>query len=571
MTPSFRKYLFIFGIFLISACDQQPQVAENSQGSDPAQSADTYGEHLGAVSFPVSCSDQAQVYMSRGVGLLHHMTYMAAEKFFNDAMRADPDCVLAYWGVAMTYIHPLWPDLTSEKQLAKAVELIATAESIGAKTPREAAYLAAVKAYYENAEKRSERERLVAFDVAWKKVYTDFPDDDEGAAFYALAHMATALSGQEGLAIRSSSGSIVEQILAQQPDHAAAHHYIIHAYDTQGFAGQALAVAQNYGKVAPEVPHALHMPTHIFTRLGLWEDSIEWNSRAARASHRETRDKAISTEYLHSADYLTYAYLQAGNENAARKIMNDTLSPRAPYWQQNLVAGAYALAAIPARYALERREWQEAMQLQTRVPESFPWQESHAPFEALTWFARGIGAARSGNVEAAADAAEKLQELRLHEENTSSNPYWAVQIRVQELAVSAWAAFAQGDKEAALKLMTDSAAIENGSDKHAVTPGELLPANELLGDLQLALGNPAAALEAYRETLARSPYRFNSLYGAAAAAEQLGDPLTAAGYFQTLVEMTAESTANWPRLLEARGFVTQVEAGQSAAPTAVKF
>jgi len=561
MTPNFKKYLFILGALVIGACDQQPQVAENSRNSDPAQVADTYGEHLGAVSFPVSCNEQAQGFMTRGVSLLHHMTYMAAEKFFNDAMRADPDCVLAYWGVAMTYIHPLWPDVTSEAQLARAVELIATAEAIGAKTPREAAYLAAVKAYYENAAKRSERERLVAFDAAWKKVYTDFPDDDEGAAFYALAHMATALSGQEGLAIRSDSGSIVEQILAQQPDHAAAHHYIIHAYDTPGFAGQALAVAQNYGKVAPEVPHALHMPTHIFTRLGLWEDSIEWNSRAARASHRETRDEAISTEYLHSKDYLAYAYLQTGNEDAVREIMTEALSPQAPYWQQNLVAGAYALAAIPARYALERRQWQDAMLLQARFPKSFPWQESHAPYEALTWFARGIGAARSGNVKAATNATGKLRDLRLHEERTSSNPYWAGQIKVQELAVSAWTAFARGDKEAALNLMAESAELEDGSDKHAVTPGELLPANELLGDLQLELGNPAAALVAYREALARSPYRFNSLYGAAVAAEQMGDRSTAAGYFQTLVEMTAESTANWPRLLEARNYVNHVEAG----------
>lgn len=561
MTLCIRKYIVILGALLVSACDQQPQVIEISQDSKPAQAADSYGAHLGAVNFPVSCNDQAQDFMTRGVGLLHHMTYMAAEKFFNDAIHADPDCVLAYWGVAMTYIHPLWPDLTSQTQLDRAMELIASAESIGAKTPREAAYLAAVKAYYGNAATLSERERLVAFDAAWQKVYTDFPDDDEGAAFYALAHMATALAGQEGLAIRADAGSIVEQILAQQPDHAAAHHYIIHAYDTARFASQALAVAQNYGKVAPEVPHALHMPTHIFTRLGLWEDSIEWNNRAARASHRETRDELISTEYLHSKDYLAYAYLQTGGEDAVREIINDILSPQTPYWQQNLVAGAYALAAIPARYALERRQWHEAMQLQARFPESFPWQESHAPFEALTWFARGIGAARSGDIEVATEATEKLQQLRLHEENTNSNPYWAGQIKVQELAVSAWTAYARGDQEAALNLMTESAELENGTDKHAVTPGALLPANELLGDLQLELGNPVAALGAYREALANSPNRFNSLYGAAAAAAKLGDPATAAGYFQTLVEMTSASTANWPRLLEARGFIRQVEEG----------
>ncbi len=561
MTPIFRKTLMIFAVFFVSACDQTSHVVEIAQDNNPPQAADTYGKHMGAVSFPVSCTEQAQEYMTRGVGLLHHMTYMAAEKTFNDAMRADPNCVLAYWGVAMTYIHPLWPDVTSKLQMAKATELIARAESIAAKTPREAAYLEAVKAYYENALNSSERERLVAFDAAWKKVYTEFPDDDEGAAFYALAHMATALSNQEGLAIRSDSGSIVEQILAQQPDHAAAHHYIIHAYDTPGFAGQALAVAQNYGKVAPEVPHALHMPTHIFTRLGLWEDSIEWNSRAARASHRETRGEAISTEYLHSADYLAYGYLQIGNEDAVKEIMDEVMSPQAPYWEQNLVAGAYALAAIPARYALERQQWQEAMQLQARFPESFPWQESHAPYEALTWFARGIGAARSGNVKAATEATEQLRKLRLHEERTSSNPYWALQIKVQELAVSAWTAFAQGNSDVALALMTESAAVENASDKHAVTPGELLPANELLGDLQLEFGNPAAALDAYQQALAKSPNRFNSLYGAAVAAEQLGERSTAAGYYQTIVEMTAGSTAAWSRILEARSFVNQAAAG----------
>lgn len=557
MASNFRIHLCIVFTLLISACDQRPPAAENSQDNTPEPAADTYGEQLGAVNFPVSCNDQAQVLMTRGVGLLHHMTYMAAEKFFNDAMQADPDCVLAYWGVAMTYIHPLWPDVTSQTQLDRAAGLITSAEAIGPKTPREAAYLAAVKAYYEDAFNTSERERLLAFDAAWRKVYTDFPDDDEGAAFYALAHMATALSGQDGLAIRADAGSIVEQILAQQSSHAAAHHYIIHAYDTPGFASQALAVAQNYGKVAPEVPHALHMPTHIFTRLGLWEDSIEWNSRAARASQRETRDEAISTEYLHTKDYLAYAYLQTGNEDAVREIMDEALSPHAPYWQQNLVAGAYALAAIPARFALERRQWHEAMQLQARVPESFPWQESHAPFEALTWFARGIGAARSGNIEVAAEATGKLQQLRVGEENTNSNPYWAGQIKIQELAVTAWAALARGDKETALNLMTESAELENGSQKHAVTPGELLPANELLGDLQLELGNPSAALEAYRGALARSPGRFNSLYGAAIAAEQLGEESAALGYFQALVEFTTESTANWPRLLEARNFVNQ--------------
>jgi len=437
MSQAIRKSVLIIIALFINACDQQPQVAAQplvtaqQQPVNPAQAADSYGEQMGSVNFPVSCNARAQQYMTRGVALLHHMTYMGAEKVFNDALRADPDCVLAYWGVAMTYLHPLWPDVTSTAQMARAMELIATAESIGAKSPREAAYLDAVKAYYENAPDRTEGERLAAFDAGWERVYTDFPDDDEGAAFYALAHIATALPDHEGQLIRTKSGQIVEQILVQKPDHPGAHHYVIHTYDTPGFAGQALAVAQNYGKVAPDVPHALHMPTHIFTRLGLWQDSIEWNSRAASASLRETRGEAVSTEYLHSIDYLAYAYLQIGNEAAVQDIISDAMSLQAPYWQQNLVAGAYALAAIPARFVLERRQWQDALQLEAGVPESFPWSESHAPYVALTWFARGVGAARSGNVEAASAAADKLGELRRYEQNSNANPYWAGQIRIQ--------------------------------------------------------------------------------------------------------------------------------------------
>jgi len=557
MTFNIRIFVCFFVMFLISGCEQESQVARVSQDATPAAS-DSYGEQMGAVNFPVSCNAQAQKFMTRGVSLLHHMTYMGAEKEFNNAMQADPDCVLAYWGVAMTYLHPLWPDVTSEAQMARAMELIANAESIGAKTHREAAYLEAVKAYYENAAGHTERERLLAYEAAWERFYQAFPDDVEGTAFFALAHIAIALPDEQGSVIRSEAGSIVEGLLQQQSDHPGAHHYIIHAYDTPGFASQALAVAQNYGKVAPDVPHALHMPTHIFTRLGLWEDSIVWNSRAASASLRETGNEAVSTEYLHSKDYLAYAYLQIGNEDAVQEIIDDAMSPGAPYWQQNLVAAAYALAAIPARFAVERRHWGEAAQLQARIPESFPWQDSHAPYEALTWFARGIGAARSGATEVAEEAVQKLKQLRQHQQSTDPNPYWAVQIGVQELAVSAWLAYAQGDKDSALRLMMESAAIENGSDKSPVTPGEILPANELLADLQLELGNPAAALEAYRQALARNPNRFNSLFGAATAAQQTGNGSIATSYFQILVDMTADSTADWPRLLQAREYLDQL-------------
>ena len=530
---------------MLMACSDQP--------TDVAAPVidDTYGEQIGAVNFPVSCTEPAASDVLRGVALVHNMTYLGAETSFTNAIDADPQCAMAYWGLAMSYVHPLWPDAPTEAQFARGLELLTTAQGIDDMTAREAAYIEALLAYYRDGVNRTEGERLTSFEAGWKRVYEDYPEDLEATAFYALALMATARLSDQGNAIRSDAGQIAENLLTQVPEHPGAHHYIIHAYDTPSFAEQALAVARNYGKVAPDVPHALHMPTHIFTRLGLWSESIEWNSRSAAAALTGLNAEIISSEYLHALDYLVYAYLQIGADTQAAELVEQVLALQGPYGEMSRNVSAYALAAMPARFVLERRQWAEAAALQDWVPASFPWAESFAPYEALSWFAIGIGAARNGDSDGAREAALRLQ--RLHDQvQAAGNSYWATQIEIQRLSVNAWLAFADENADQAIKVMRQAADLEASTNKHAVTPGEILPAQELLGDMLLELDQPAAALTAYRSTLLRSPNRFNAIYGAAVAAEGSGNPVQARQYYQALTDMCADAESDRARLAQAR-------------------
>ena len=515
---------------------------------------DSYGEQLGGTDFPASCSEAALSHIERGIALLHHMTYLGAEHSFSGAIRADPECAMGYWGLAMSYLHPLWPDVPSEAKLLEGLELLERAEAIADKTDREAAYIAAAKAYYIDATNRSEVERLASFEVGWKRVHEDYSDDLEASAFYALALMATTQLIAPDLRVRASAGQIVEDVLAQAPDHPGAHHYIIHAYDTDSFAKRALETARNYGKVAPDVPHALHMPTHIYTRLGLWPESIEWNLRSVAAAQKGLNAEIISSEYLHALDYLSYAYLQTGADEKAAQLRKTVLSMQGPYGEMSRPVTAYALAAIPARCPLERREWANAAALRTRVPDSFPWSAEYAQFEALTWFASGIGAARSGNADAADESVRQLKILRDQLQETG-NSYWARRVEIERLSVDAWLSLAKSEPERAREKMEQAADLEARTDKHAVTPGELLPAQELLGDLLLELDEPEAALVAYEAVLAGNPNRFNSFYGAAVAAEAMGDEAKATDHYRALVEVCRDARTDRPRLAEARAFL----------------
>ena len=437
---------------LLTACDtttdttSAPPVAE--EASKPAENpaADQYGNELGTIQFPVSCNELATPIMQRSLALLHHMTYAGAEAEFSKAIKADPDCALAYWGVAMTWIHPLWNDPPSEERLASGLEYLNKAGDMVNKTDREAGYIDAAIAYYDGAEGRPEPESLVLFRDAWEKVYRAYPEDIEAAAFYSLALMGGADKADLTQADYSKAGLLVEEVLTKVPDHPAGHHYVIHAYDSPAFASQALNVARNYSEVAPEVPHALHMPTHIFTRLGYWEDSIAMNERSADAAEASMGAEYTSSQMLHAQDYLVYAHLQKANEAGAQAVDDYAAKLEGPWDKNARGAAAYALAAMPARMALERRDWATAAKLEARQPASFPWSDSFAAFEAISWFSRGLGAARDGQWQVAEAAMTEMGHLRSVLEETKQG-YWVMQVDIQMKSIEAWNAYVQGDKE----------------------------------------------------------------------------------------------------------------------------
>lgn len=500
-----------------------------------AEQPDTYGKKLGSVHFPVSCTKAAQPLMARGLALLHHMTFEGAYAAFEGAQKKDPNCALAYWGMAMSYIHPVWPDSPSKTQFKRAQQLLTLAKTRGRKTPWEKAYIAAVEAYYANPEKRNERSRLASFGLAWAKVHKTFPNDGEAAAFAALAHLATASFLDKSNRTPKAAGAMLEKLLARDPEHPGAHHYLLHSYDFPGLAKRALYAARRYGKLAPAVPHALHMPTHIFTRLGLWNESIAWNKRSTAAALKS--GVVGASPYLHALDYLAYAYLQHARDKKAKEVMTTVLSLPKPFYAVKGAAIAYALAAIPARYALERQDWKEAANLDPAVAAPYAWGKRFPAFQAITHFARALGAARSDNLPFARAAIGKL--TTLHKLAAKANAYWANQVEIQLTAARAWLALAEGKRDAGLGLMRRAAKLEAATGKHPITPGEVLPAQELLGDMLLLLKRPAEALAAYELMLARAPNRFNSLYGAGRAAELADQRTKATAYYKALLKLGA--------------------------------
>jgi hypothetical protein len=477
-----------------------PAAARQAAGHD-------HGE-LGAVHFPVSCSPAAAEEARRGLALLHHMTYEPAEQAFAAAVTADPACVMGYWGRAMSFIHPLWSDPPTAEKFARAEGYLAEAERRGARTDWERDYLAAVGAYYAAGRGEREMPNLRAFAAAWEDVHRRRATDDEAAAFHALTLVSVSDPADKTQAVRRRAGAVAESVLIRTPSHPGGHHYAIHAYDVPALAADADRVARSYGALAPDVPHALHMPSHIFTRVGDWDAVVDYNRRSAEAALARPVGDSLSMHYLHALDYMAYAYLQQGKDREAREVAATLAAINQPI--QAELAAPYALAAVPARLALERQDWKAAAALPIRDPASFPWDRFPA-MEALTWHARGLGAARSGNMAGAQAALARLAELRAA--SAVSSPYWAKQVEIQRLEVEAWTEYAAGRKDAALATMQQAAELEATTDKHPVTPGELLPADELLGDMLLALGRKAEARAAYQSALARSPGRRNALRG----------------------------------------------------------
>jgi tetratricopeptide (TPR) repeat protein len=491
------------------------------------------GEKLGVVHFATSCDAGAQKEFNRAVALLHSFQFSRAIEGFKAVVGQDATCRIAYWGIALSdWSNPFAEGMKDKSQLQAARESTEHGETLGAKTERERAYLAAVGKLYGDYESTPQRTRLLAYRDAMREVAAKYPDDHEAQIFYALVLAASEDPADKTYADRLQAGAILEKLFEEEPMHPGLAHYIIHTYDVLALAGRSLVAARRYSEIAPDAPHALHMPSHIFTRTGYWQESIDSNIAATAAARREGQ----TAEELHASDYEIYAYLQTGQDEAARRIL-DSLPEIASRFDPKAVisgaggpaAGYFALAAIPARYTLERQDWKQATQLTVRET-PFPYTD------AMTWFARGLGAARLGQAAAANESATVLQQIQERLSKAGEN-YWARQVEIEQVTVRAWAALAEGKKEEALRQMKSAAELEDGTEKSAVTPGPLAPARELLGEMLLEMKEPAQALEQFEAALTKEPGRFRALDGAARAAQFSGKPEASQRYFGELLKL----------------------------------
>jgi tetratricopeptide (TPR) repeat protein len=511
-------------------------------------------ETLGQVTFPISCNAAAQKQFNRATAMLHSFWYDEAEKAFAAIAKTDPRCAMAPWGVAMTLYHPVWAPATPA-ELKKGLAAVENAKALGAPTQREKDYITAIEAFFKDSDKVDHRTRALAYEKAMERVHLNNPKDREAAIFYALALLGTALTTDKTYANQKRAAGILNKILPQEPNHPGVAHYLIHSFDYPQLAHLALPAARTYSKIAASSPHALHMPSHIFTRLGLWEESIESNLASAAAAKKhvaKTLPGAAAFDELHAIDYLVYAYLQGAQDQKAKRMRE--LLMEVKKLDADVFAAAYAFAAVPARYTLERRRWSEAAALEVH-PVDFPWERFRFA-EAIIYFARALGAARNGDVESARKDVEKL--VTIHTALAASNDvYWASQVEISRLAAAAWVAHAERKSEEALKLMQAAADLEDSTEKHPVTPGPIIPARELLGDLLIEMKQPAKALQEFETSLKHSPNRFNGLYGAARAAELAGDRKLAGSYYAKLVALSAEADSSRAELQQAKDFVAR--------------
>jgi tetratricopeptide (TPR) repeat protein len=464
--------------------------------------------HIGMAHIDTSCNEEAQNEFDRALALMHSFWYVEAEKGFRKAAAADSKCGMAWWGVAMSNLHPLWAPPTPD-ELRAGVEGAQKARQVGARTDREKAFIHAIHTYYADSDRLDHRARMIAWERAMAKLASDYPEEREAAIFHALALLGIAEPTDKTYTNQKRAGAILNRILPEDPEHPGIAHYLIHSFDYPELAELALPAARVYAKLAPGSPHALHMPSHIFVRLGLWDESISSNiasKEKARSYIAQTMPGAASFDELHAVDYLVYAYLQQGNLEEARKLVDLTNGVK-KIDNANNFAAAYAVSAVPARWAVERRQWEEAAAL--GVPPTIPW-EKFPYAEANIHFARGIGAARSGDPELAREAAGRLAVIR---ENLleQKNGYWADQVEIQRLAVEAWLARAEKDDETAVELMRAAAELESSTEKHPVTPGPIVPSRELLAEILLDLGDREAAAAETELVLRDSPNRRNAL------------------------------------------------------------
>jgi hypothetical protein len=509
-------------------------------------------EKLGEVNFPVSCNDAAKKEFNRAMALFHSFWFDPAKKSFAKVWEHDPECGMAHWGIAiMSMGNPFaWP--ANPNAMKSAAAAFAEAERLGAKSERERDYITALSTFFKDWETADHRSRAVAFEKAMAGVAAKHSNDDEAQILYALVLDATALPTDKTFANQLKAASILEPLYKKYPNHPGAAHYLIHTYDYAELAEKGLPSARAYAGIAPSVPHALHMPSHIFSRLGLWKEMVEGNRASYLAAKDELKETTLGVgayDALHAMDYMVFGHLQQAQDKAAKQLLDEAAAIRKVN-VENFVA-AYAFAAIPARFALEHGDWKQAAALQLS-PADLAWNK-FPQAEAILVFARGLGAARSGDAAAARKDMERLAALK-EQMTAAKNNYWAGQTDFQIKTVNAWIALAEKRNDEAVQLMRAAAEAEEASDKHPVTPGNVAPSRELLGEMLLTLKRPKEAFAEFERSLKRDPNRFRGIYGAARAAEASGNREAARDYYAKLQALSADRDTERPELAQAKAF-----------------
>jgi hypothetical protein len=508
-----------------------------SCGPGPAFAQDSDDARFGTVHFQTSCSEVAQRRFDRAMRYEHSFWYAQAREIFEAALAADPGCAIAYWGVALSLL--LNPHIATPKpNLAPGLAALETARALGPKTQRERDYIDSLTLLYADYDKLTYQQRAQKYLHAMEAMAQRYPDDDEVQIAYALALSVTAPPHDKTYAYQLKGAALLEPIFKRQPRHPGVAHYLIHLYDYPPIAEKGLDAAERYAEIAPAAPHALHMPSHIFTRVGHWKESIASNSASARAAKagKEWQDE------LHAMDYLVYAHLQLAQDAEARAVVDEMLDTK--QYNPNIRTGPYAIAASEARYMVERRDWNGAAGLQVR-PSKFAY------VDAITHFARALGEARTGALERAKDDIAQLAALaeRLRQEKDA---YWAEQVDIQGQIATAWLLDADGRYDQALATLGSAADAEDKTEKSIVTPGPLAPARELYGEMLRERGHFVAALAQFEAVLSKEPNRFNALAGAAASAEKAGDARKASAYAQKLLALAGDGAGSRPAVAAAR-------------------
>jgi tetratricopeptide (TPR) repeat protein len=530
-----RPFLFFTLLFLVFFAPRSSAAQENHQHA-------LTEEEVGSVKFSTSCSPAVEKNFNRAVALLHSFQYEQVRQAFTEIAKQDPQCAMAQWGIAMSYFHGLWNNsdfAAGRSYIQKAYGLTRTNPNT---TVRERDYILALAEIY-TPDDKSDSAHAQAFEQKMAALQSAYPNDDEAAVFHALALVIAAPKTDKTFANQRKCGEILEPIFAKQPHHPGVAHYIIHCYDNPVLAEQGLGAARMYAKIAPASAHANHMPSHIFTRVGSWNESIASNLKSeelATDAEKTSTNGEARDQRLHAMDYLEYAYLQSGRVKKARGVVDDLEALTAA--NGLTLTGDYAIAAIPARYAMELSDWNYASELKVRAA-GVPWAQ------AITWAAIGIGSARSGNLDRATNAENTLDALR-SETMKLNNIYWGNQIEVQRREVAAWIIQKKGHGADAIAMMRSAAELEESMDKDAITPGAVIPAREMLAQMLALENRPVESIAEYEAVLKIAPKRFNAIYGAARAAEASGNTAAAKRYFQMLTEFAVGDER--PELTAAR-------------------